>query len=240
MNDEIEFKDASRADVASLVLEKHYSQRMPPISRAFIATREGADEPFMALTIGKPASRPLCVGIAGVQWAPNVFELNRLVTDGTNAPNELSWFVARSLRALADTNMVIVSFADTGAGHNGYIYQATNWDYLGESPGRTDRYMPGGKHPRHYTDEYLHLRKVRTTKHRYVHVPNRRVRRAFMRDLRYTVMSYPKGANSRYELGTRITDVVYDRNTGLYYADAPDLPAQIAAGTAQPIEGRAA
>src|SRR5699024_1560582 len=104
-------------------------------------------------------------------------------------------------------------------GHHGYIYQATNWLYTGVSPGRTDKYMPGGKHPRHYTEDYAHLRKIRTEKHRYVFVPNKRFRKEIMREMNYPVKPYPKGVNNRYTLGSRIIDKVLDTRTGIIYDD---------------------
>ena len=207
--------------LADMILTKHYAQRMPPVSYAYAMRRDG--NLIGGLTIGKPASRPLCVGLAGEKYAPNVYELNRLITDGTTDKNDLSWFVGASLRDLSSERIVLVSFADAGAGHHGYIYQATNWVYTGVSPGRTDKYMPGGKHPRHYTEEYAHLRKIRTAKHRYVFVPNKRFRKEIMREMNYPVMPYPKGANDRYTLGARIIDKVLDTRTGIIYDDSPSL-----------------
>lgn len=212
---------SSRQELTHMILTKHYAQRLPSVSHAY-AIKRGV-RLVGGLTIGKPASRPLCVGVAGKEFAPQVYELNRLISDGTTGRNDLSWFVGAVLRDLATEELILVSFADEGAGHNGYIYQATNWVYTGMSPGRTDKYVPGGKHPRHYTDEYPHLRKVRTAKHRYVFAPNKRVRKVFMRNLKYPVMPYPKGENSRYELGTRIIDKVLDLRTGLLHDDSPGL-----------------
>lgn len=195
-----------------LILNKHYAQRLPSISYAFGYFENG--EMLGALTVGKPASNSLCVGIAGKKWSSQIYELNRLIVVGETQGNALSYFVGKALRLLAETDVVLVSYADEGAGHHGYIYQATNWHYTGKTLWRTDKYTPGGKHSRHYTDDNPHLRKVRTSKHRYVYVPNRRLRRSFMRDLNYPVLDYPKGENERYVLGDRIKTKIINKNTG--------------------------
>ena len=103
-----------------LILTKHYAQRLPPISHAFGYFEHG--RMVGALTIGKPASHNLCVGLAGPHWSSNVYELNRLIVDGDIYPNALSFFVGKAMKQLAETDLVLVSYADEGAGHHGYIY----------------------------------------------------------------------------------------------------------------------
>lgn len=213
----LEIRRVKSSDVRDLVLNKHYAGRLPSITFAW-GLFDG-DELVGALTIGKPASPPLCKGLAGERWSSCVYELNRLVLSKDMPANTLSWFVSRALRDLANKDVVLVSFADEGVGHHGYIYQATNWTYTGRTPGRTDKFMPGGKHPRHYTEEFAHLRRVRTPKHRYVHVPNRRLRRQVMRDLKYPILPYPKGENQRYTLGERHQTTVLDTRTGETFKD---------------------
>jgi hypothetical protein len=59
-------------------------------------------------------------------------ELNRLVVNDGLPKNTLSYFVSKCLKMLPKPNC-IVSYADQNQGHNGYIYQATNWIYTGVS-----------------------------------------------------------------------------------------------------------
>ncbi len=198
-------------DTHHFLLNKHYAQRIPSISYAYGLF--GSGELLGVLTIGKPASRPLCVGVCGPEYADKVFELNRLVVEDGLPRNTLSWFVSKVLKSLKHEDLVIISYADAGMKHHGYVYQATNFLYTGMSPGRTDKYMPGNKHPRHYNEEYSHLRKVRTPKHRYIYFTNKRNKE--LRDaLRYQVQPYPKGENGRYKLGERIKTQIIDRKTG--------------------------
>ncbi|WBF81098.1 hypothetical protein FMLHJGGC_00045 [Staphylococcus phage BSwM-KMM1] len=59
--------------------------------------------------------------------------------------------------------------------HHGYIYQATNFIYTGSTKERTDMYTEGNKHSRHYNEDNKHLRKVRTSKHRYVYFTDKKI-----------------------------------------------------------------
>jgi len=164
-------------------------------------------------TIGKPASPFLCIGVCGKEYASKVYELNRLITVDGLPKNTLSWFVSRVLRALRQEDLVIVSYADTGMGHHGFIYQACNFLYTGMTKERTDKYTPNNKHSRHYTDEYNHLRKVRTAKHRYVYFTNPK-NKALREALRYEVLPYPKGDNSYYKLGDRMKVKIINTKSG--------------------------
>lgn len=210
--DQFTVRESTRKELTSLILDKHYAGRLPSVSYAYALYHSG--ELVGGVTFGKPASPFLCIGIAGEQFAPYVYELNRLIADRELPKNTLSWFLGAVLKHLRSERVALVSFADDGVGHHGYIYQATNWVYTGKTKERTDKYMPGGKHARHYTEEWSHIRKVRTSKHRYVFVPNKALRREFMASLKYPTMPYPKGDNDRYTLGEKHRDTVIDTRTG--------------------------
>lgn len=204
----IEYKDTK-----DFILNKHYAKRMPSISYAYGLIQD--DSLQGVLTIGKPASNSLCEGICGKEYKSQVYELNRLVVNDGLPKNSLSFFVGKSLKELKNEDLIIVSYADEGANHHGYIYQATNWIYTGKTKGRTDKYVPNGKHSRHYTNENNHIRKVRSPKYRYIYFTNRKRIDEYMRLLKYPVIKqYPKGDNERYTLGERIGDKVINTQTG--------------------------
>ena len=64
--------------------------------------------------------------------------------------NTESWFVARALALLPPK--IVLSYADTAAGHMGYIYRASNFHYAGwtDMERKTPRfdYIAPGKHSR--------------------------------------------------------------------------------------------
>lgn len=205
-----EIREIKYDDTKDFILNKHYAQRMPSISFAYGLFK--GDHMTGVLTIGKPASNSLCRGVCGPDNTHKVYELNRLITEDNLPKNTLSFFVGGVLNKLKGENLVIVSYADTGAGHNGYIYQATNFIYTGKTKQRTDKYTEGNKHSRHYTDENNHLRKVRTSKHRYIYFTNNK--KEWLKVLNYPIQDYPKGDNENYVLGERLKTAVINKKTG--------------------------
>lgn len=198
---EQELKPITYQMAIEFLLPKHYSGRKPVISRAF---GWFFDDKLMAVcTFGKPASASLCFGICGKEYSESVYELNRLCRlDELKEP--LSKFVSACIRELQKENWIIVSYADTEMNHNGYIYQATNFIYTGATKERTDKYTEGNKHSRHYNNDNQNgLRKVRSSKHRYIYfaTKNKRLRSAYLASLNYPILPYPKNENKNYELG---------------------------------------
>ena len=111
---------------------------------------------------GSPASP--WVSVSAVGEMNKVLELQRLALSG-NKPNEASWFVSRCLKLLgAKWEGIVVSYADTGAGHHGGVYQALGFQYGGVSKERTDIASDG--HARHHGGDPS-IRQHRTAKHRY-------------------------------------------------------------------------
>ena len=198
----IEYKEA-----ISFLLPKHYSGRTPSITYAFGYYE---DEALKAVcTFGKPASNNLCVGVCGKEYSANVYELNRLCVGG-EIKIQLSSFVGWCLRQLKKDNLIIVSYADKQMNHNGYIYQATNFIYTGATKIRTDKYVEGGKHSRHYNNTKQNgLRKFRSSKHRYIFFAcDKKHKKKFMNALKYTIEEYPKEENKRYVLGEYIEPLI--------------------------------
>lgn len=130
------------------LLDKHYLHRLPPISHAFQVL---VDEKFMGVvTFGVPPSRHLQMS-ACPSDPQLVLELNRLWLDDALPKNTASTVVALALKALPPR--IIVSYADTAAGHQGYVYRACNFFYAGQTDAdrKTPRYdyVPrNGKHSR--------------------------------------------------------------------------------------------
>ena len=137
--------------VVELILTKHYAKRRPSISYAVALVVSGTEEVVGALTYGKPASNQLCVGVCGKEYNKNVYELNRLILTPNLPKNTSTYFIAKAEKELSkEGNFIIVSYSDTGMGHNGYTYQASNFLYTGSTVRRTDKYVPKGKHSGHY------------------------------------------------------------------------------------------
>tara|TARA_R110000796_G_scaffold74833_1_gene168290 strand:+ start:38 stop:688 length:651 start_codon:yes stop_codon:yes gene_type:complete len=191
------------------LLYKHYAKRIPSISYAF-GLFEG-DVLQGILTIGKPPSPALCVGVCGEHNSKFVYELNRLCVNDDLKKNVLSYFVSQCLKKI--NNIILVSYADTSQNHNGYIYQATNWIYTGLSAKRTERYDIDNpnRHSKSVTENkninYQDLAvRERPQKHRYIFfIASKKQKKRWNRELNYPVCDYPKGQNKNYDASYKPT-----------------------------------
>lgn len=179
----------------------HYSRKYPSnIVRAF-GLYEGG-ELIGVVTYGIPASPSLVIGLAGEENRYKVLELNRLaIRPDKNGDNRASFLVSHSLKMLPNETYV-VSYADTGWTHVGYVYQACNFLYTGMSAKRVDTYQPTGKHSRGYDkNNHSELHQTRNPKHRYVYlVGDKRTKKRMKKALKYKVLDkYPKGDERRYD-----------------------------------------
>jgi len=200
-------------DTKDFILNKHYAQKMPQIIWAF-GLFDLSNELQGICTIGKPPTPNLCKGIMGGEYKEKVYELNRLCINEGLDKNILSFFVGGVLKKLKSEDIVLVSYADEGMDHHGYIYQATNWLYTGMTDQkRTYIYTPNGTHPRHYTHDYENLRKVLSCKHRYIYFTGKS-KKIYRNLLKYPILDYPKGDNKRYKFGDKLKTKVINTTTG--------------------------
>jgi hypothetical protein len=187
------------------VLNKHYAKRLCSISYSFGLFN--LDNILIGIcTFGSPPSRSLCIGVCGIENAYKVNELNRLCVNDGLEKNVLSFFVSNCLKQLPN-DLIIVSYADTSQGHNGYIYQATNWIYTGLSAKRTERYDLNNpnKHSKSVVENknnnYKELAvRNRPQKHRYIFFTGTKTQvKKLKSQLKYAKKDYPKGDNKRYD-----------------------------------------
>jgi len=157
----------SYEDTKPFLMNIHYARRMPQVQYAFGLYVD--DRLVGCVTYGQPATPSISKGIATEDYRKRVLELNRLcLLPEYNGHNLASRLVGRSLRLLPK-DYYIVSYSDTGWGHVGYIYQATNWVYTGVTKPRTDMANANGGHARHYV--LGEKRRVyRSAKHRYIYI----------------------------------------------------------------------
>lgn len=164
------------------VVRHHYSKSFPAGAMYRYGEFDGGYLVGVCV-FGSPASPWVSVSATGERNA--VLELQRLALS-RNLPNEASWFVSRCLALLSkEWRGICVSYADTGAGHHGGVYQSLGFRYGGISKERTDIWSEG--HARHHCGDTT-KRKHRTAKHRYwLPVP-----RNLKHDCRWPSLPYPK------------------------------------------------
>ena len=207
------------------VMYKHYLHRIPSICYAFglygPIDQDGTISLVGVCTFGIPPSPSLVEASVGEQYRDTFIELNRLCVNEGLPRNALSFFVSHCLQMLPRP-MVVISYADSGMGHHGYIYQATNWVYTGMSSKSTEYSVEGmeEKHSRHLRDrvktevgETIYdalvkmygsdrvIRKEGSRKYRYFQfLGDKRQVRQMKKDLKFPIIpEYPKGENDRYD-----------------------------------------
>ena len=189
-------------------LKKHYAKKMPSV---------------IQYTFGCFNDKNIMIGVAVFGLAGNsnlnelngipIIELTRLVLNDDKQKNTTSYFVSQCLKMLPHKGFVI-SFADANQKHNGYIYQATNWIYTGESAA-AEVYTNGKieMHSKTFSDKYGRRDKAfaesigftiekKQPKHRYFFIlGNKTERKKYKAELlkQYEIKPYPKGKNENYD-----------------------------------------
>jgi len=224
MLEKIIIRAVESKDVHPWLLKRHYARRLCPISYAFGAF--DGDNLIGVCTYGTPLSSTLRNGICGEEWADKVLELNRLCCESRK--NLASYIVSKSINLLPKPK-IVVSYADSGQGHFGIVYQASNFIYTGLSAMFKDPMVKGMEHKHHTTigDEGRgHKSRIeflrnkygsdnvyyieRNRKHRYIYFhSSKTVKKELLKRLKYKIEDYPEGTSKRYDAGGDITGQTY-------------------------------
>ena len=140
-------------DIEEWLLYKHYAKRKCNVMFAF-ALIEGV-EIVGVCTLGMPPTPFL----SKLFDKGTYLELNRLITNDGLDKNALSFFVGSVLNQIG--NYAVVSYSDPNNGHNGYVYQATNWIYTGA--GRVNQKDKRGVNKFFYEGKEYHERHIPET-----------------------------------------------------------------------------
>lgn len=197
------------------LLKKHYLKRMTSFTYSF-----GLYENEILvgiITFGNAIPNTMKKSLFGDKYMDYVYELNRLCTNDNLDKNANSFFISESFKLLPKP-MIIVSYADKSVGHHGYIYQATNFIYTGESHTQMDWKLKGKEHihSRTLMDEFAfekdRIKKLkekygsqlyqvmREPKYRYVYIlSDKKLKKKIMEEKMFEIKSYPKGDNKRYD-----------------------------------------
>lgn len=196
----------------------HYSKTMPDSSRfiyGLFYKELLCGVCVFGMRCGKNQYTAICPSIKNGEY----IELTRLWLEDSLGRNSESYFISKCIRLLPKDIKMIVSFSDEKQNHVGYIYQASNFIYLGKNKGGKMLVTADGieKHPRLLgiyrmrrpefknlkNDELINVLQLRYVesgaKHRYVYFKDRRL----LKQLNLKPMPYPKKVGSdREEDGT--------------------------------------
>lgn len=217
----IQVKSIKSEECREWFLYKHYAKRVPSVSYSFGVYVDDVLEGICSY--GRPVAHTLIKNAFNGEYQDDFLELNRLCVNDGLGKNVLSKFVSQTLNMLPKPK-VIVSYADTSMGHNGYIYQATNWIYTGLSVPFKDYMVKGYEHLHSASvmdmvgrsDKNGHIDKVkllknkfgeenvymveRPQKHRYFYLlGSKKQKKNMKKNLKYDILPYPKGQNNRYD-----------------------------------------
>jgi hypothetical protein len=186
-------------------LKKHYAKRIP--NSIFTFGIYAGSLLQGVVSYGMTANNNLNEIVQGVK----AIELNRLVINDDVDKNTLSFFVSQSLKMLPKP-MVVISYADSGQGHHGYIYQATNWIYTGLGKGDYEFRKNGRQYHRKNIYDLLGTGSLENAKkhgyevvkvepkHRYIFLTgNKKQKKKMIEQLPWQIEPYPKGENIRYD-----------------------------------------
>lgn len=188
------------------IYKKHYAKRRCPVSYSF-GLFDNKNILVGVCTFGSSPNRQFNDGKCVFDnYSVKTLELNRLVTNDNLDKNALSYFVSQCLNQLPKPTC-IVSYADPNEGHYGYIYQATNWIYTGESSAKYRYYYDDGScfDLRRGADKKVEkhgaiIKKQRLIPtQRYIYFNgNKRDKKAMHKHFKMKKLKYPKGQNKNY------------------------------------------
>lgn len=118
------------------------------------------------LMFATPCSEAVRTSVFGVEHKDSIVELHRLHILDITPRNTESWFISRCLRLLKTDRphtRAILSFADPTQGHQGVIYQASNFIQCGTSS-PTTFYLDQQGRLRHPRQNGVNISKEEATK----------------------------------------------------------------------------
>lgn len=149
----LHFLEISAQKATALVMEHHYKHRRCPITKAWGI--EQNNQILGVLTIGVPVTFSARCDVVGenknqkilrTARQHDVYELNRLWVSEVLPRNTESRFIGWCLKQARKLHphIILISYADSTQGHVGFVYQATNWLYIGHSSKFEDIAVVGG------------------------------------------------------------------------------------------------
>lgn len=109
------------------------------------------DELIGALAFATPCSENVRASVFGEKYKDSVIELHRLHIKDVTPRNTESWFISRCLKLLKEDRpqtKAVISFSDSTQGHQGTIYRATGFYYIGHT-GNATFYLDENNRLRH-------------------------------------------------------------------------------------------
>lgn len=125
-----------RSVAKSFIIENHYSQTYPA-GCVNLGAYQGHDL-IGVIVYGMSCQAKMASSVVPILGQWDYYELQRLYVKDCTRTDFESWFIGKSINWLKENKpdiVMLVSFADPWYGHNGTVYQATNWIFTGANNG---------------------------------------------------------------------------------------------------------
>lgn len=204
-------KRITREDSKPFIIGIHYAHRMPS-STPYVFGLFEEDSLVDVVSFGYPGTPQIRKSVLGDAKDILLLELNRLVVV-TPSKNSASRLVGGALKLLPSP-MLVVSYADGGQGHVGYVYQATNFYFAGATRSADNEYIIDGikVHPRvlahrgiknigAWAKEQGYPAVKPELKNRYLYIiGNKKEKKDLENHIKWSLSkNYPKGTSSKYD-----------------------------------------
>lgn len=181
------------------------------------------DTMINCIVFANPVGRCMASGLLEGGNQTNTLELVRMVSLEPKPKNLESYCISNSLKIIKKVlpqYKVVISYADNSMGHTGYVYQASNFYYYGQSRVTDEWYLDGKRmHERTFFANYGTSSKVKLkemlgdrfkvveqplTKSRYfILLPqNKKEKKELLKRVKVKILPYPKLENKRYDIKT--------------------------------------
>ena len=131
------------AELKTVIENHHYSRSVFGVTSSYCFVVKHADAVVGGAIFGKPAG----MGVEK-KYGPRMTELRRFVLIDECGPNSESRVLSVMLRALRKQGIErVLSYADPAYGHDGIIYRACGFEYLGKTAKRKHIMWKDKKYP---------------------------------------------------------------------------------------------
>lgn len=128
------FQHTNRSNVKNFIEVNHYSKNINGIKSTFCFSLLDKENKMIGACVFGQMSTTAWKKFSSKE--SDVIELRRLCLIDSAPRNTESWFISKCIKYIKKNSNanVIVSYADPYYNHIGYIYQASNFLFIGETP----------------------------------------------------------------------------------------------------------
>lgn len=232
----LELKVIDNSFAKEFMIDNHYTHSCAKATISFgFYTKE--NKLSTVIVYGQPSGKFLASSIYDGCTENECLELLRLFSYDWNEKNTESYCIAKSIKYIKENlkNIkVLVSYADTSAGHIGYIYQASNWLYIGKGSSERQIFIDGKRqHRRSLYDIYgtssilklkeklgdrLVISNEKFSKNKYIYITsNKKEKKEILKKLKTKPFNqYPKGDLKYYNSKNNVFQPNYKKNDNEY------------------------